>query len=119
MFLHAQCHDRVDNVVVVLLQSLDSLFPRHTRLLHHKLNVLALQTSLIDLLAIILFLLFFFLSFSSVNGLALAVVVAGMLSSFSSGELLGGSGLRLGVEVLDLGFAEDAMECSAFLFVKK
>jgi hypothetical protein len=77
--------------------------------LHHKLDIFALQAALIDFLAVILLLLFL-LGFSRVNGLALAVVVASVFGGFCGSELLGGGGLRLGVEVLDLGFTEDAVE---------
>jgi hypothetical protein len=110
--LYAQSHDRVDNVVVVLLEGLDGLLPRDAGLLHDKLNVLGLETRVIDLLAIVLLLVLLLL----LDGLALVVtvvvvvvvtsVVVGL--SLGLGELLSGGSLGLGVQVLDLGLTKDA-----------
>jgi hypothetical protein len=77
--------------------------------LHDQLNVLSLETRVINLFPIIL--IFVLLCF---NGLALVVmimivacvVMAG--SNFSIGELLGSGCLCLGVQVLDLSFTKDA-----------
>ncbi len=102
--LYTQCHDGVDDIVIVFLQSFDSLFPRYACLLHDEFNVLALQACFIDLLIIILFL---FLCIASVNCLALAVIV-GSLCCFGVCELLSGSSLRLGVKVFDLRLTKDA-----------
>jgi hypothetical protein len=111
--LYAQSHDRVDDVVVVLLEGLDGLLPRDTGLLHNKLNVLGLESRVIDLLAVILLLLIFLLL---LDGLALVVTVVVVMVvtsvvvglSLGLGELLSGGSLSLGVQVLDLGLAEDA-----------
>lgn len=113
--LYTQRHNTVNNIVVVLLQRLDSLLPAHARLRHHELDVLGLQARVIHLLAVVLFLLSGLLV---LDGLALVtavgrtVIVAGMLVGGLRGELLGCGGLGLGVEVLDLGFAEDAVSRS-------
>lgn len=111
--LYAERHDGVDDIVVVLAQGLDGLLARHISLSHDELNVLGLEASLIDLLAIILFLLLLGLG---LGGLALAVVVVvvvtGVLASggLSSSQLLSSGGLSLGVQVLDLGLTEDAVD---------
>lgn len=112
-FLYAQSHDGIDNIVVVLLECLDSLLPTHACLCHDQLNVLGLETSVIDLLAIILFL--FLLSVARIDSLALVrVIVAGVVttSTFLVGELLSSRSLGLRVEVLDLGLSEDAAKLS-------
>ena len=101
--LYTQCHNGVDNVVVIFLQSFDSLLPGYARLLHDEFNVLAFQISFVDLLIVILFL---FLSIAGVNCLALAMIVSS-LCCFGVGKLLSGSSLRLGVKVFDLSFAKD------------
>lgn len=99
--LDTQCHDRVDYVVVVLFERLDGLLAADRGLGHDELNVLVLDALGVDLLLVILLLL---------GGLlAVAVVVAGMVVVVGSvGELLGGGRLGAGVEVLNLGLAEDA-----------
>lgn len=109
--LRTQRHDGVDNVVVVLLQCLDSLLPADTGLSHDKLNVLGLEASLVNLLAIVLF--FFLLGVTSVNGLALITVVVASVVAASGlvTELLSSGSLSLGVQVLNLGLTEDAVTC--------
>lgn len=78
--------------------------------MHNELDVLGLKTGVVDLFAIILFFLLLLL-----NSLALAVVVvvvmAGVVVSsvLSVGELLGCGSLSLGVQVLNLSLAEDAV----------
>lgn len=104
--LHAQCHDRVDYVVVVLFQGLDSLLAGHGSLLHDKLNVLALKALLVDFLIVVVVIIL--LRVAGVNGLALAMVVTCVRVLLLLDDLLGCGGLSLGVEVLDLGLAEDA-----------
>lgn len=106
--LHAQRHNGVDYIIVVLLQRLDSLLPRHGRLLHDELDVLALKSLFVNLLSIIIVILVL-LGVAAINGLTLAVVVAGVGVCLGLDNLLGGGGLSLGVEVLDLGLAEDAV----------
>lgn len=77
---------------------------------HDELNVLGLETAVVDFLVIVIL----FLCLLLLNGLAFAilvgVVVAGMISvrGFSGCELLSCGSLRLRVEVFDLGFSEDA-----------
>jgi hypothetical protein len=111
--LYAQCHDGVDDIVVVLLEGLDGLLPRDAGLLHNELDVLSLEARVVDLLVVILLLFLLLL----LDGLALAlsgvltVVVAGVVivgGLLGLGKLLGGRGLGLGVQVLDLGLTEDA-----------
>lgn len=108
--LYAEGHDAVDNVVVVLLEGLDGLLPAHAGLGHDKLDVLGLETSVVDLLAIVLLLL---LLLGTLDGLALVtlggVVVAGVVVGGLAGELLGSLGLGLGVEVLNLSLTENAV----------
>ena len=121
--LHTQRHYRVHNIMVVLLQRLDGLLARHASLGHDQLDVLALHARLVDLLVIVL-VLFFLLSVTGVDGLALAVVMAGVvvacvtaaarLCALGGGELRRGVGLCLGVEVLDLCLAEDAAKTLAY-----
>lgn len=107
--LYAECHDRVDNIVVVLLECLDGLLPADTSLGHDELDVLGLKTGVVDLLTVILLLLL--LGLTSLDGLALVtVVVTGVVTgSLLLGESLGGGSLGLGVEVLNLGLTEDAV----------
>lgn len=112
--LYTESHDGVDYVTVVLFQCLDSLVAGNVCLGHDKLNILVLKSLGVNLLIIFLLLL---LLVSGLNGLALAVVVsvvvagvvmASVVVGVSSCELLGGGCLCLGVEVLNLGLAEDA-----------
>jgi hypothetical protein len=113
--LYAKRHNGVDYIVVVLFQCLDSLLPRNRRLLHDQLNILALESRLVHLLAIVLiFIILLFLA--SLNGLALAVspravVMACMLVDFTGlNDLVGGIGLSLRVEVFDFGLSKDAVD---------
>lgn len=80
---------------------------------HDQLDVFALNAGLIHLLTIIFFVIFLFLSVTCIYRLALAgirVVVPCVLTSigFGTGELCGSIGLCLRVEILNLGFAENA-----------
>ena len=106
--LYAESHDTVDNIVVVLLESLDGLLAAHVGLSHDELDVLRLKTSVVDLLAIILFLL----GLLVLDCLALAlticrVVVGGLIGRLCS-KLLSCRCLSLRVEILNLSLAEDA-----------
>jgi hypothetical protein len=87
---------------------------------HDQLDIFVLQTSRIDLFGIILVLIL--LAIPSLNSLALAMVVvvvmvvvvasvimSGMVMSLLRGQFLSGRDLGLGVEILNLGFAEDAV----------
>lgn len=113
--LYTESHDRVDYVAVVLFQCLDSLVAGNVCLGHDKLNIFVLKSLGVNLLIIFLLLL---LLVGGLNSLALAVVVTSVVVSgvvvasvvvgISSCELLGGRCLCLGVEVLNLGLAEDA-----------
>src|SRR4051812_12872509 len=88
----AQRHYGVDNVVIVLLECLDSLYARHVGLLHHELDVLVLEPILVHLVVLILvFLLNRLLRLAQVDGLALAaaVVMASVVTSIMARELLG------------------------------
>jgi hypothetical protein len=71
--LYAQSHDRINYVVVVLFQCLDSLVSRDACLGHDKLNILIFETGSIDFLSIIFIVIFFVLA--SFNGLALSIVI--------------------------------------------
>lgn len=77
----AERHDRVDNVIVILLERLDGLLPADAGLGLDELNVLGLEARLVDLLAVVL-LLFFLFGLAALNRLALvAVVVARVVVS--------------------------------------
>lgn len=120
--LYAERHNRVDNVVVVLLQRLDGLVARDVGLGADKLNVLVLQTRGVNLSLVLLLSL---LVARGLGGLALAVVVLVVVLMVVAGvvvarvfrvslrQLLGSRGLGLGVEVLDLGLAKDAGTCQS------
>lgn len=101
--LYAESHDRVDDVVVVLLQGLDGLLAGDGSLLHDKLDVLGLKTRVIDLLTVILLLLGLLLDLALALVVSVVVVVvvvvAGVVVTLllSLGELLGGGSLSLGV----------------------
>lgn len=111
--LYAECHDGVDDIVIVLLQCLDGLVAGNVGLGHDELNVLVLKTGGIDLLLILLLVL---LVLSTLDGLALSVVVRVIVSGvvvasvvvLGSSELLSSRSLGLGVKVLNLGLTEDA-----------
>lgn len=110
--LYAQCHDAVDNIVVILLQRLDGLLAAHACLGHHELDVLGLETGVVHLLTIVLLLLSRLLvldGFALVGAVGGVVVTGVRIVCRLCGKLLGGRGLSLGVEVLNLGFAEDAV----------
>lgn len=116
--LYAQRHDTVDDVVVVLLESLDGLLSADAGLCHDKLNVLGLKTGVINLLAVILLLLSGLLASITLNSLALVGTLGGVVVRSLVGglgrELLSCRSLRLRVEILDLGLAEDAVITSVF-----
>jgi hypothetical protein len=114
--LYAQSHNRVDNIVVVLLQCLDSLVAGDAGLGHDQLDVLVLKTSSINLL-LIFFLLLLGISLDSlalvlVGVVVASVVVTGVVVSLRGSELLSGGSLGLGVEVLDLSLTENAANLS-------
>lgn len=111
----AQRHNRIDNIIAILLQRLNRLLPRHTRLRHHQINILTLQPAIIHLLVIVIVLLHLLgllvLFLVAVLVVVLAVVVARVVAgggALLGGELLRGAGLGLRVQVFDFGFAEDA-----------
>lgn len=108
--LYAEGHNGVDDVVVILLERLDSLLPRDARLLHDQFDVLRLKSRVVDLLAVVL-LLFLLLFDSLALAVVVVVVVSGVVVStgLGGGKLLGCRSLGLRVQVLDLGLAEDAM----------
>ena len=110
---YTQCHDRIDNVISILLQCIDRFLPRHVRLSHYEFNVLALQPGVINLLVIIviLFRLFDFLFALSVIVVVTSVIMTCMvarISALSSSKLLGCAGLCLRIQVFNLGFTKDA-----------
>lgn len=114
--LYAESHDRVDDVVVVLLQGLDGLLAGDGSLLHDELDVLGLEAGVVDLLAVVLLLdLLLGLALLVSVVVVVVVVVAGVVVTLllGLGELLGGRSLGLRVQVLDLGLTEDAGAGSA------
>lgn len=115
---YAESHDRVHDIVVVLPEGLDGLLAGDVSLGHDKVNVLGLEAGLINLLAVVLL---FFLLGLDFGGLALAVVVVMVVvvvvtsvlttGGLGGGQLLSSGSLGLGVQVLNLGLAEDAALC--------
>jgi hypothetical protein len=106
--LYAQSHNGIDNIIVVLPQSFDGLFTRHACLSHDQLDILIFQARLIDFLAVVFIL---FLLVPSINCLALVTMIVACVCIFTASsirDLLCRRGLSLRVEVLDLGFTEDA-----------
>jgi hypothetical protein len=109
----AQCHDRVDYVILILFQCFDCFLSRHISLSHHQLNVLALQLAIIDFLVVIIIL---FRLLGLFFALAVIVIVPSMVMTsmitgigiLGSCELLGSIGLSLRVQVFDLRFTKDA-----------
>ncbi len=90
---------------------------------HNQLNILVLKSRSINLLSIILVILF--LVVASLDGLALTVVVgvvvtrvvvAGVVVGLLSSELLSSGCLGLGVEILDLGLAEDTLSKVSWIY---
>jgi len=80
---------------------------------HDELNVLVLNALSVNLFLIVLL-------FLGCGLLAVAVVVAGVVVVVSSvGKLLGSGGLGAGVEVLNLGLAEDAGKLSIFCILRQ
>jgi hypothetical protein len=116
--LYAQSHDRVDYIIVVLLQCLDSLLSGNACLGHNQLDIFVLQARSINLLSVILIIIL--LVITLINSFAFPVVVVGMIVTrvvvsgvvvlLLSGELLGSGSLRLGVEILDLGLTKDTVQ---------
>jgi hypothetical protein len=112
---YAERHDRVDDIVVILLECLDSLLPGHIGLSHDELNVLGLQTRVVNLLAVVLILVLLSLGLRGL-ALALGVVVTSVsvgTCGLGSSELLSSIDLRLSVQVLNLGLTEDAARCKS------
>jgi hypothetical protein len=110
--LYAESHDGVNDIVIVLPESLDGLLAGNACLCHDELNILGLKTSLVNFLTIILLLLLLILhrGLALAEDLLLVVVVTGVVAgSLRGSELLSGGGLGLGVQVLNLGLTEDAV----------
>lgn len=107
---YAERHDRVHDIIVVLPEGLDGLLPGHVGLSHDQVNVLGLEATLVNRLAIILLIVLLGLGGLCAEFGLVLVVVASVLtaSSLSGGQLLGSRSLGLGVQVLDLGLTEDA-----------
>lgn len=76
---------------------------------HDQLNVLILKSISIDFLVIVFIVLLAVGTLDGLAGLAVAVVVAGVVVvTTRSGERLSRSLLGRRVQILDLGFTEDA-----------
>lgn len=112
---YAECHDRIDDIVVVLPEGLDGLLTGDVGLGHDEVNVFGLETGLVNFLAVVFL---FFLLVLGLGGLALGKVlldlVAGVLTTtggLGGSQLLSGRSLGLRVQVLDLGLTEDAIRC--------
>ena len=108
LFSYAECHDTVNNIVVVLLQRLDSLLSADTSLSHNQLNILSLKACIINFFAIVFFLLGRFLVAFDSLALVFRGIVVWALDLRLGCKLLSCGRLSLRVEVFDLGFAEDA-----------
>ena len=117
---YAERHDRVHDIIVVLPEGLDGLLPGHVGLSHDQVNVLGLEATLVNLLAILFLIVLLGLGGLCAEFGLVLVVVAGVLTasaSLSGGQLLGSRSLGLGVQVLDLGLTEDAANSQyCFLF---
>lgn len=80
---------------------------------HNQFNILGFESAVIDFLIVVV--IFFDLLVFDCLALAvvmvMVVVVTRMISisGLGSSKLLSSGGLRLGVEIFDLGFAEDAV----------
>ncbi len=117
MTLCTQCHDRIHDIVIVLLERLDGLLARHAGLRHDQIDILGFQTRLVHLFTIILvFVRVLAAPFERLAGPAhframivtgVSVAVAGR-ARLGRRKLLSSRGLRGGVEVFDLGFSKDA-----------
>jgi len=92
---------------------------------HDQLDILVLKTRSIDFLSVVLIVVL--LVIASVNSLALAVVavivtrvvMSSVVVRFSSSKLLGSGSLSLGVQILDLGLAENAAQLSVNLLAQR
>ena len=116
---YAERHDRVHDIIVVLPEGLDGLLPGHVGLSHDQVNVLGLEATLVNLLAILFLIVLLGLGGLCAEFGLVLVVVAGVLTasaSLSGGQLLGSRSLGLGVQVLDLGLTEDAAS-SQYCFI--
>jgi uncharacterized membrane protein YdfJ with MMPL/SSD domain len=109
--LYAESHDGVNDIVIVLPESLDGLLAGNACLCHNELDVLGLKAILVNLLTIILLFLFLLIILGSLalaENLLLVVVTGVVTGSLGGSELLGSGSLGLGVQVLNLGLTEDA-----------
>lgn len=109
--LDTERHDGIDNVIVVLLQCLDSLFAADVGLGHDELDILVLDALGVDLLVVIL--LLFLLLGVAVLGVAVAGVVVALVAALGGSlgsDLLSSSLLGGGVDVLDLGLTKDTAQ---------
>ena len=81
---------------------------------HDELNVLGLNTAVVNFLIIVIFLLgllvFDCLAFAVLDGMVVTLMAS--VGLFGGGELLCRGGLVLRVEVFDLGFTKDAVNGS-------
>jgi hypothetical protein len=107
---YAQRHDGVDYVIAILFQSFYGFLPGYRGLGHDEFDVLSFEAAVVNLFIIVVL----FIGLLILDCLALAVfmrvVVARMIGicGFGGGKLLRSSGLGLRVEILNLGFTEDA-----------
>jgi hypothetical protein len=53
-YLDAECHDRIDNVVIVFLQGLNGLLATDVGLGHDEFDVLVLEVGCVDLLSVVI-----------------------------------------------------------------
>jgi len=56
--LYTQRHNRIDYIIPIILQRLNSLLPRHTSLRHHQLNILLLEPRIINFFAVVVIVVF-------------------------------------------------------------
>ena len=111
-------HDGVDNIIVVLPQRLDGFLTRHAGLCRDQVNILRLQSGVVDLLSVVIVVVVFDLAgvfrgrfalagLGAVVATSMRIAMAGV-ARVGRGQLLGSTGLGRRVEIFDLGFAEDA-----------
>jgi hypothetical protein len=110
--LDTQCHNRIDNIIVILLQGLYSLWTANIGLGHDELNILVLYAIGVNLLSIVVVIVVVFLVVGLLGGLAVVTVVVASVVGLGVGlGELGSSGLLSGgVQVLDLGLTENTEE---------
>eukprot|EP00695_Tsukubamonas_globosa_P000342 TRINITY_DN124_c0_g1_i1.p1 TRINITY_DN124_c0_g1~~TRINITY_DN124_c0_g1_i1.p1 ORF type:complete len:239 (-),score=148.12 TRINITY_DN124_c0_g1_i1:35-661(-) len=101
--LHGEVHDGIDDIAIVGLEGLDSLGAADASLLHDELDILGVESALVNLLGLD----FLGLSLGSLGG------SGSLLGSHDVLELLSSEGLLGGSDVLAGGLAENDVSLTA------